>query len=94
MLVHKHTILHVSKQSNSNNIMFRMIELTHLLNQYKIFPFSVAVTGYDNGEFNNYECHSTAFSQNLGAPYSTYDPNCHTFGMHFGTCITNNGYCP
>merc|ERR1711973_995464 len=55
---------------------------------------ALAVTGYDNGEFNNYECHSTAFSQNLGAPYSTYDPNCHTFGIYFGTCVTNDGYCP
>ena len=56
--------------------------------------FSVAVTGYDNGEYNFYGCQTTAFSQNLGAPYGTYDPNCHTFGTLFGTCVTANGFCP
>jgi len=55
---------------------------------------ALAVTGYDNGEFDYYGCQTTAFSQNLGAPYSTYDPDCHTFGMHFGTCVTNDGFCP
>ena len=58
------------------------------------FIFSVAVTGYFNGEFSNYGCQTTAFSQNAGAPFTTYDPNCHTFGINFGTCVTDDGYCP